>query len=662
MQDKINKTSFISYLFSAFIAVIPFISTLKFVDNTLLTRQMATTFLIMALSGYIIFNRKILLFPARINHVILLPGILIAGYFAGIFHAHNQVEATYWFTKISLYFSCFWVLYILLLNRIIDLMHVRRSFIFFCLFSLILIGNEVYELWKSGVKLLEEKNIYEVHGPFGHKNLFSAAGLLAIPFLLQLLIKDKKWWKMAGGLMLILMLTAMFLLQTKAVLLGIFIGAVFSFLALANVIQVRYKKVYAAGLIAFLVSAVGLFFLAYFYRERLVVLFDNVTIKERSYLWINTIKMIKEHLFFGVGGGNWQIFFPKYGLHNFLDFNYLVGRGYHTFQRPHNDFLWVWSEVGLFAFAAFLLFIGSCIFLCFKLIYAYKADAKNALVFITLLFAIIAFSFVSAFDFLLERTEHYLLFMLVAAIVFAQYDLKFKTKENTSRKSSYIITFFVLAFTLYGAYFTLNRAKAEASMLKVHAAHKQGNWQQLIRYANKAENDFYNIDNFSIPVSWYRGVAYFTLNDLANAKTNFEKAYEINPYQVQVINNIAASYEKAGDHEKALALYNEALAIFPEQRDAILNKSGVLFNQGKIEEAFFTIQKFKYDEWYDQYRQFNKVIVSAYLREKVKTEKDGAKLEKMEKVIDNQKLIEEITKESQEKNIAFMDVLFTKEF
>ena len=63
---------------------------------------------------------------------------------------------------------------------------------------------------------------------------------------------------------------------------------------------------------------------------------------ERLVLWEKSLEMFKKHPIIGVGAGNWQIYFPDAtlkGLWRAEDLNY-------TFQRPHNDFLWVLCASG----------------------------------------------------------------------------------------------------------------------------------------------------------------------------------------------------------------------------------------------------------------------------------------------------------------------------
>ena len=72
-------------------------------------------------------------------------------------------------------------------------------------------------------------------------------------------------------------------------------------------------------------------------KEKTEFQFTKKEDQERVVLWKKTVQLIAEKPVFGYGGGNWQIAFPKTGLNEIWraeDLNV-------TFQRPHNDFLWI---------------------------------------------------------------------------------------------------------------------------------------------------------------------------------------------------------------------------------------------------------------------------------------------------------------------------------
>jgi O-antigen ligase len=50
--------------------------------------------------------------------------------------------------------------------------------------------------------------------------------------------------------------------------------------------------------------------------------------------------------------GNWKVWIPSTGIHDELE-----ARSNTRIQRPHNDFLWIWTENGSIGLLLFLLFV-----------------------------------------------------------------------------------------------------------------------------------------------------------------------------------------------------------------------------------------------------------------------------------------------------------------
>ncbi|MCX6187656.1 MAG: O-antigen ligase family protein, partial [Bacteroidetes bacterium] len=463
---------------------------------------------------------------------------------------------------------------------------------------------QIYELYTKGnLRLLEGKNLYEINSLFGHKNLFSSIIFLCFPFLTYLILKTKNAIKYVSIGITVIALGLLIFIQTKAVLLAIVMGGGISIMLLFNNLKIN-KSIKIGSILSFLFI---LILLGYLGKNKLTLLSNNDTVQERILLWNNTWQMIKENLITGVGGGNWQLFFPKYGLQNFMQTNYLISDGYTTFQRPHNDFLWIWSELGILALLTYISVFVFAIYCGIKNI-KNENEIPNKIINTSFLMAIIGYVIIALVDFPLERSEHQFFILLIIAMVCKQYFTNIKTNKTFPSKW---ILISILVVNFFNLFVFFKRTQAETHAHQMLLAHNKNNWSLMIKEAKKANGEYYSIDNFSIPLPWYAGVAYSALGDNANAKQAFEKAYEINPYQIHVLNNIASINEMEGKHDLALKYYNEALAISPNQPDALLNKSAALFNMGNIDDAFFTILKFKYDNENTQFKTYYLAIVKA---------------------------------------------------
>ncbi len=650
---KKNKNIYV-LVFIATLLIIPFIYSKSIVDPTLLSRQILIAIFV-AISAVLLFlflPQKPTPIKLGSTHISML--LLVGCSVLSIYNAHNISEAYYACGKLLLSATVFLVVYFMVINKCFDLLFISR---FFIAYVLIIVSYQCYEIFSlNGFDLLQSKKLYKLQTLFGHKNLFSSMAFLCVPFLLYSIIHDKKIIKTIACVLLIVLVTLLVFIQTKAVLLAIVVGFICCIPMFINVLKQVNKKTYNISLILTGTLFLAILIIAFLYKNKLNLLSNNDTVKERILLWINTWEMIKEHPISGVGAGNWQIFFPKYGLQNFIQTNYSVSDGYTTFQRPHNDFLWLCSELGIFALVAYLLLFSSVLRCCY-ILFIKHTSIKHKLTYTVFFFAIVGYIFIALVDFPMERCEHQFIIFTILAIVVGLYDVRKNDANKNVQSNKYlhkiILTLcFIIAFV--NIYICYIRYGSEQHERKLLLAHSTGNWDVMISEAKLAENKLSNIDNFSIPYAWYSGVAKFAQGNLSEARKDFERAYNINPYQIHVLNNLASCYEKSGKHERAFQLYDEALAISPHQPDALLNKSGALFNAGNVQDAFSTIIKFKFDENNEQFKTFFLTIVKAKINEDLYEQNKNVLLRnKVLETLKNDKLLLNKFSLSQQNNTNF---------
>ncbi|MCG9880709.1 MAG: O-antigen ligase family protein [Bacteroidia bacterium] len=604
-MESIQANKLFSYFIILCIACIPLVQLSVLADPTLLSRQVYLTLLqiILIIPIWFFVKKESYKIPKTLVLLSLTWFIISA---LSLLYAKNLPEAWYSLSKYGLLVSSLFIIYQALSSGWLNLHMLSKGIAGASMISLALWLKEIVEKTTDGKSLWVQKNLYDLQTVFGHKNLYSSFILLCLPFIFYLLVQAKKGYKYAWLGYLLILIASIFFTQTKAVLLGLLV-ALFTGISVAMFsLKPLNKSRLIATLSVYIIGFVGVIALIYVYPEKFTLLLNNDTIRERLLLWNNTWQMILESFPWGVGLGNWQVYFPKYGLANFMETNYLISDGYTTFQRPHNDFLWVLSETGLIGFVSYLGLITYCFYKGIKGL-KNTTDAKGKLILSGFLIIGMAYIMVALVDFPLERNEHQFLWAIICCILVGS------DRENRSvfkGKTFLLIPGILLVFSLY---FGLNRLKQEAHSKKVIMAHSAQNWGLLLSEAKKINPAFLSIDNFSIPIKWYEGLAYFSLNEWAKAKECFLKAYDVNPYQVHVINNVASIYEKEGNHDEALSYYDKLLDISPKQPDALLNKSAVLYNMNQIDEAMACLYQFVYDEKNDQFLLYLNTIGKSYL-------------------------------------------------
>lgn len=587
------------------LAFIPWVQWQTLADPTQLTRLFLYQLFCLPLL-YISFTQRqyIQQLPHPLWSALLL---LWVGFYAfSLTQAHNPHEAYYTLSKIGVYAAGAWLLSLLYVNKLISFKHVAVAVSVASVFSLALLLSELLEVQQQGTQLWHKKNLYVLHTAFGHKNLYSSFQLLCLPFIAILLLGENKWLKFLGSLFILLVVVSIVLMQTKAVLAGMAISFFFC-VGMYRITQSTSSKWLWRVVFGLFFMAAGFLYVIKQHPEWFTVLLSGDTAKERVLLWKNSYQMWLENPWRGVGAGNWQIYFPKYGLGNFMQTNYLVSDGYTTFQRPHNDLIWAACETGILGALVYLLVLVLPIYWGYK---SFKQQGKGAYTQLLLVFALVSYVFVALVDFPLERAEHQLLWALLAAFLVPGKSLR------TGFKSILLLIPFAL---LVGAiYYTFHRFPNEVQAKKIAEAQATGNWQKLLLASKKIHGSYYSIDNFSLPIQWYVGVAHFSMGNREEANKAFQLAYDINPYQIHVLNNMASINELAGKHTLAISYYDQLLHISPKQPDALLNKSAALFNDDKKLAAMRCLYQFTYDEGNTQFLTYLHVIGTWYMEEKAK--------------------------------------------
>ncbi|HYC28546.1 MAG TPA: O-antigen ligase family protein, partial [Chitinophagaceae bacterium] len=281
-----------------------------------------------------------------------LPAIIYTAFILlvlfGCASAVNRHEAIADSVKIILGWAVFIIVYILHKNNNERLC--RSLTIVAILLSLLLFGTFLVQLLMAGS--LHKQAMYDITGINGHKNLFSSFLFLNLCFLLYVRREVTVQWKVPFLLALASDIIVIIILRTKAV----YIGTACAALTFALYYFLRNRRVTLNALIIVacsLLFALNLFFIKVLPRaiERSLQGIENksndptllaLIDEERLRLWEKTYHLIRERPLTGIGAGNWQVHFPDAtlsGIWRAEDLNF-------TFQRPHNDLLWILSEQG----------------------------------------------------------------------------------------------------------------------------------------------------------------------------------------------------------------------------------------------------------------------------------------------------------------------------
>jgi O-antigen ligase len=451
----------------------------------------------------------------------------------------------------------------------------------------------LYAFRKSGVEVL-----LLVSATMAHKNLLSSALFLTLPFCLYVFFTANNYWRIISVIPIILGMLIIFLVQSRSVWLALVLSTI-AIAIVAGFFSRKLdisKKAFLKGFLlitVLLIAAVLIFSFLYsksdsidFLAERLQSLTsaEHPLNIERVLMWKQSLREVKDNLIFGYGPGNWRIVFPSYGLEN------LTKRSFKKvhFQRPHNDYIWVLFETGIFGFMFYMsLFVVTFVYI-FKII-AQHPDRNHKLLSLLMFFGIVGYMVDAFFCFPKERIFHSIFLMLMTAVIVSIYHQSFGCKKTVPRSFMFALTtpsFALLLFAIAVGYVRLN---AEIYTKRAYAARAAQNWPAVISEIDKGYSVFATLDPMSTPLQWYRGEAHFLMNNISQALVDYKKAYNAHPYHIHVLNNLATCYELQGNHDEAIKYYNKALKLYPQFDETLINLGATYYNTGRYEEAYETL-------------------------------------------------------------------------
>lgn len=438
--------------------------------------------------------------------------------------------------------------------------------------------------------------IYNVRGNMAHKNQYSIALMMMLPFLGFGIYRAKGLWRAGFILVVCLLLLMILLVQTRAVWVGLFVGvnmvAVFLvFLGARFGIPLFLRRIAGFTMLAGIIGYIGVVAFAetddqdsVLYKVKNITNPDDENNVPRVKTWNLSIDLISDHFFIGVGAGNWKINSRYYFENSGFNKNQL------NWLRPHNDYLWVISEKGIFGFMAFLGIFVWGIIMCFKIMK--HSNEKDDIYFaIFMFFGLVAYMMAAFFTFPLERMNHQVYLALILAAIVATYH---RTKPKKMLKINPVVPVIVSIGILgYGFIYAYSVIQMETKVNVARNYHKTQQWDKLLEVSNTIPTTLKSLDAEAMPIAWYRGLANSKLGNLKAANEDYKRAFAAHPTHVQVLNNLGRTYFQLGEYEKARDAFLAALEILPEYYQALVNVTSTYMEMNDWEKADFYYQKIK---------------------------------------------------------------------
>ena len=319
----------------------------------------------------------------------------------------------------------------------------------------------------------------------------------------------------------------------------------------------------------------------------------------RTTIWAGTVAMIRDNPILGVGFGNWGIAYPLYDQGEL--------RTDVTPRRPHNDLLWIGSEIGILGLASYLSILTLFMYHAIQL---WKTDTPHKWTVLMCgisLFAMIGDGF---FNFPYERLAPTMNFWLALAIMGICFRPTTPSPHAIPKRFALILPVILLG----AIWITTKQLSFDYYYIKAIRAHYQEDHVNTeLAAANAIQQGPFNHQVFIIygqslrhqkeyaeaAVSVRKGLQYHPnfpnaynnlghildeMGDHQTAIENYRHSIQLLPYHHKAHYNMAIAYEKMGEIDSAIVAYRKALAITPYAK-AYHNLAGVFKKQGQIDSA-----------------------------------------------------------------------------
>ncbi len=545
------NTPFILF-FSLFIIGTPLCFYSSLMDAGMLSKFMFASVSLLPLVAYAFWKKP---YQWELGDSII--SLLLVLYFLSITWAQNIQEACFASLKVGLFF----VVYIVLKQLLRQVAPPIFTWIFRTLGIVsVLIGLATLVQFVQ-VMATDSGNMlratYEVKLFFGHKNLLCSFLFLLLPFQLMAYQQNThKTWKYLYLFNCLLILIIPLLLLCRSVFMALLVSGISWSIWQYRRHPSSKKQVLriGSGIVVVFVGLIMVFSLlsdsqTFLSRFNPASMFQSFTAQERFLIWEKNAALIQQKGILGVGAGNWFIEFPSNGIETIPR----MAISNKVVVRPHNDYLWVWTEVGI---GGLLLLLA---FWCWHIVQAIRyrktttdvAYQQRAAI---ALFAFLGYLLISFLDFPRERVEHQLLVALLLLFMLpisheSSPDKSTKKPTNTWKNYGLLtICYSLLAACLLVGFY---RVKGEIATQQLYQYNAKKNYAKVAAFAQKAKNPFYSVDPLSYPLNYWYGFSLARQNKREEAVKALEASLIDNPYHYQLLSNLGLTHLQLRHIEKA---------------------------------------------------------------------------------------------------------------
>ncbi|MCZ6633409.1 MAG: tetratricopeptide repeat protein, partial [bacterium] len=290
--------------------------------------------------------------------------------------------------------------------------------------------------------------------------------------------------------------------------------------------------------------------------------------KGRLAMWQRTLEMISDWPIMGIGAGNWKFIYPLYSQGDMINVRVAP-------HRPHNDFLWIWSELGTVGLVAYLFLLWTVFRTGFRRLKALDGPMLTG----ALLACLTGILVNSLFSFPREFPGTWLPFYLALAGL---------GLGASSRQYNMGLGLWALVAVLaLGLGITFKQIRFDFHALPMRIAFARSAWKETLRQADAA----LSWGPFDEEAFLMRGQAYAGLGNLRQARRDYEQGLVYHPNSIGLWNGMGQVRQQLGDRTGAAQAFYRALDLDPKLGE-IYNNIGTLHAQsGALDSAAVAYQR-----------------------------------------------------------------------
>ena len=290
--------------------------------------------------------------------------------------------------------------------------------------------------------------------------------------------------------------------------------------------------------------------------ERFVTLWHhtvNYVDETRFPIWANTVEMIKEHLWFGVGIGNWMVEYPRYYRSAMVDWE--MGLDIQHINA-HNDYLELFAELGLVGMLLMLWGGVGAAWRGAKM--AFKMDYDHRMVVVLLLVATAGLAMNAAGSFAFEQPAPICLFIVYISLI----EVYWRRYQGAH---------LLVSLQRFGSRGQLAATSVAVLLFAGTTWHHQ-RWYQT-------------------EISFRKATIASRRSDVQGMLVEGLRAKELFPQRRRLRNFVAMGYMRRGNYDKAIEAFDDVLEAYPNMLHTLTNAITAYDQGGRAAEAMPLVRR-----------------------------------------------------------------------